>query len=156
MSSKSRWVASFSSSQHCPPVLTLLMYKRRFVGEWKLPGSNVNMEWLVDWRQTSENPSDRGTPKRTLLRKIPTKIGFWVCVRGRRIKKSKKKLTSVSFAFTHTYPLEKLTLLLFFPKRTWKILKNVQNAKEKTFHFITLSHVICGTVKSSIHYWRKA
>ena len=39
-------------------------------------------------------------------------------------KKSKKKLTSVSFAFTHTYTLEKLTLLLFSPKRTWKILKN--------------------------------
>ena len=52
-------------------------------------------------------------------------------------KKSKKKLTSVSFAFTHTYTLEKLTLLLFFPKRTWKILKNVQNAKEKK-HFISL------------------
>ena len=30
-------------------------------------------------------------------------------------KKSKKKLTSVSFAFTHTYTLEKLTLLLFSP-----------------------------------------
>ena len=54
-------------------------------------------------------------------------------------KKVKKKLTSVSFAFTHTYTLEKLTLLLFSPKRIWKILKNVQNAKEKTFHFITLS-----------------
>ena len=52
-------------------------------------------------------------------------------------KKSKKKLTSVSFAFTHTYTIEKLTLLLFFPKRTWKILKNVQNAKEKK-HFISL------------------
>ena len=34
---------------------------------------------------------------------------------------------------------KKLTLLLFFSNRTWKILKNVQNAKEKTFHFITLS-----------------
>ena len=45
-------------------------------------------------------------------------------LRGRCIKKSKKKLTSVSFAFTHTYTLEKLTLLLFSPKRTWKILKN--------------------------------
>ena len=64
-------------------------------------------------------------------------------------KKSKKKLTSFSFAFTHTYTLEKLTLLLFFPKRTWKILKNVQNAKEKTFHFITLSHVICGSFSPS-------
>ena len=30
-------------------------------------------------------------------------------------KKVKKKLTSVSFAFTHTYTLEKLTLLLFSP-----------------------------------------
>ena len=60
-------------------------------------------------------------------------------------KKSKKKLTSVSFAFTHTYTLEKLTLLLFFPKRTWKILKNVQNAKEKN---ISLSHVICGSSPS--------
>ena len=56
-----------------------------------------------------------------------------------------KKLTSVSFAFTHTYTLEKLTLLLFFPKRTWKILKNVQNAKEKN---ISLSHVICGSSPS--------
>ena len=36
----------------------------------------------------------------------------------RCIKKNKKKLTTVSFAFTHTYTLEKLTLLLFFPKRT--------------------------------------
>ena len=51
----------------------------------------------------------------------------------------------VSFAFTHTYTLEKLTLLLFFPKRTWKILKNVQNAKEKN---ISLSHVICGSSPS--------
>ena len=42
-------------------------------------------------------------------------------IRGRCIKKV-KKLTSVSFAFTHTYTLEKLTLLLFFPKRTWKML----------------------------------
>ena len=39
-------------------------------------------------------------------------------------KKVKKKLTSVSFAFTHIHTLEKLTLLLFPPKRTWKILKN--------------------------------
>ena len=39
-------------------------------------------------------------------------------------KKSKKKITSVSFAFTHTYTLRRLTLLLFPPKRTWKILKN--------------------------------
>ena len=66
-----------------PPHNIVLLYwprwwlnKRRFVGEWKLPGSNVNMEWLVDWRQTSENPSDRGTPKRTLLRKILTKNRF--------------------------------------------------------------------------------
>ena len=34
---------------------------------------------------------------------------------GRGPTKSKKKLTSVSFAFTHTYTLEKLTLLLFPP-----------------------------------------
>ena len=30
-------------------------------------------------------------------------------------KRSKKKLTSVRFAFAHTYTLEKLTLLLFSP-----------------------------------------
>ena len=70
-------------------------------------------------------------------------------VRGRRIKKSKKELTSVSFAFTHTYTLEKLTLLLFFPKRTWKILKNVQNAKEKNISF---HYIVPRTVKSSIHF----
>ena len=28
----------------------------------------------------------------------------------------KIKITSVSFAFTHTFTVEKLTLLLFFPK----------------------------------------
>ena len=56
------------------------------------------------------------------------KYGFSL---GEGAKKSKKKLTSVSFAFTHTYTLEKLTLLLFPPKRTWKILKDVQNAKKK-------------------------
>ena len=53
-----------------------------------------------------------------------------VCTQGKVQKKEKKKeLTSVSFAFTHTYTLEKLTLLLFFPKRTWNILKNVQKKK---------------------------
>ena len=43
---------------------------------------------------------------------------------GKVHKKKVKKLTSVTFAFTHTYTLEKLTLLLFAPKRTSKILKN--------------------------------
>ena len=64
-------------------------------------------------------------------------------------KKSKKKLTSVSFAFTHTYTLEKLTLLLFFPKRTWKILNNVQNAKEKNISFHC---IVPRAVKSLIHF----
>ena len=66
-----------------------------------------------------------------------------------RKKSKKKKLTSVSFAFTHTYTLEKLTLLLVFPKRTWKILKNVQNAKEKNISF---HYIVPRTVKSSIHF----
>ena len=47
-----------------------------------------------------------------------------VLFRGRGMRFFLKQLTSVSFAFTHTYTLEKLTLLLFSPKRTWKILKN--------------------------------
>ena len=52
-------------------------------------------------------------------------ILFSKCSKGKvHRKKSKKRLTSVSFAFTHTYTLEKLTLLLFSPKGTWKILKN--------------------------------
>ena len=68
---------------------------------------------------------------------------------GEGAKKSKRKLTSVSFTFTHTYTLEKLTLLLFFPKRTWKILKNVQNAKEKNISF---QFIVPRTVKSSIHF----
>merc|ERR1712223_1732972 len=58
-------------------------------------------------------------------------------LRKRCIEKKVKKITSVSVAFTHTYTSEKLSLLLFFPKRTWKILKNVQNVKEKK-HFISL------------------
>ena len=45
-------------------------------------------------------------------------------LRERCIEKKVKKLTSVSFAFTHTYTLAKLALLLFSPKRTWKILNN--------------------------------
>ena len=66
-------------------------------------------------------------------------------MKGKVQKKVKKKLTSVSFASTH-YTLEKLTILLFFSKRTWKILKNVQNAKEKN---ISLSNVICGSFSPS-------
>ena len=46
-------------------------------------------------------------------------------------KKFEKKLTNVSFAFTHTYTPVKLTFFLFFPKRTKKILKNVQKRKNK-------------------------
>ena len=41
-------------------------------------------------------------------------------------KKLKKNLTSVSFAFTHTYTPVKTNIFPFFPKHTWKILKNVQ------------------------------
>ena len=34
------------------------------------------------------------------------------------------------------YTLEKLTFFLFFPKRTWKILKNCKHAKtKKNVHF---------------------
>ena len=49
-------------------------------------------------------------------------------------KKSKKILTSVSFAFTHTYTLEKLTLLLFSPKRTWKIFSWYLTRKLVSFY----------------------
>ena len=41
-------------------------------------------------------------------------------------KKIQKQLTSVSFAFTHTYTLVKINMFVFFPKHTWKILKNAQ------------------------------
>ena len=44
-------------------------------------------------------------------------------------KKRKKKLTSVSFAFTHTYIPVKTYIFPFFPKRTWKILKNAHKRK---------------------------
>ena len=44
-------------------------------------------------------------------------------LKGKVHKKSKKKITSVSFAFTHTYTLEKLTLLLYFPKRKGRLTK---------------------------------
>ena len=75
-------------------------------------------------------------------RKI-TKLSFdWRNqIRGRcRKNKSKKELTSVSFPFTHTYTLEKLTLLLFFPQASMENFEKC--AKEKN---ITLSHVICGS-----------
>ena len=44
-------------------------------------------------------------------------------------KKRRKKLTTVRFAFTHTYTPVKTNSFPFFPKRTWKILKNVQKCK---------------------------
>ena len=70
-------------------------------------------------------------------------------LRGRCQKKSRKKLTSVSFAFTHTYTLEKLTLLLFPPSVHGKIWKMCKTQKKKKFHFITLFHVICGSFSPS-------
>ena len=62
-------------------------------------------------------------------------IFLWVFCRnllllGKGAKKNKeKKLTSVSFALTHTYTPVKTNIFPFFPKRTWKILKNVQKRK---------------------------
>ena len=50
--------------------------------------------------------------------------------RERCKKTRKKKLTSVSFAFTHAYTPVKTKNFPFFPKRTWKILKNVQKLKQ--------------------------
>ena len=52
-------------------------------------------------------------------------------------KKSKKKLTSVSFAFTHTYTLEKLTLLPFFPQAYMENFEKCAKRKRKK-HFISL------------------
>ena len=49
-----------------------------------------------------------------------------VFAKGKVQKKLKKNLTSVSFAFTHTYTAVKTNSFRFFPKRTWKILKKVQ------------------------------
>ena len=49
-----------------------------------------------------------------------------------------EKSKSVSFSRVYVCVKAKLTLVSSFV-RTWKMLKNVQNAKEKTFHFITLS-----------------
>ena len=54
---------------------------------------------------------------------------------------------SFSFAFTHTYTLKKLKKILFVPKRTWKILKNVQKRKNKNS---TLSHVTCGWLQEPL------
>ena len=51
---------------------------------------------------------------------------------GKVQKKEGQKLKGVSFAFTHTYTLEKLTVFLFFPKRTWKFLKNAQKHQKKS------------------------
>ena len=45
-------------------------------------------------------------------------------------KKGRKKITNVSFDFTHTYTLKKLKKNLFFPKRTWKSLKNAQKRQK--------------------------
>ena len=40
--------------------------------------------------------------------------------------------------YIYEYYSRKTNTFTFFPKRTWKILKNVQNAKEKniSFHYI--------------------
>ena len=66
-------------------------------------------------------------------------------------EKSKKKLTSVSFMYVCVAENAELLVffLLFFPKRTWKILKNVQSAKEKNISF---HYIVPRTVKSSIHF----
>ena len=53
-----------------------------------------------------------------------------ISVKGKVQKKTrKKKLTSASFALKHTYTLVKTNIFPFFPKRRWKILKNVQKRK---------------------------
>ena len=62
--------------------------------------------------------------------KATAHVGAHECLWGKGAKKNKeKKPTSVSFAFTHTYTPVKTNIFPFFPKRTWKILKNVQKRK---------------------------
>ena len=61
-------------------------------------------------------------------------IQWHVCLWERCRKKGKKKLTSVSFAFTHTHTLEKLTLLLCSSKRTWKIFSWYLTRKLVSFY----------------------
>ena len=52
-------------------------------------------------------------------------------------KKKVKKTNKCSFCLYTYIHSRKTNTFIFFPKRTWKILKNVQNAKEKK-HFISL------------------
>ena len=54
-----------------------------------------------------------------------------IFVRGRCKKKEDKKLTNVSFAFSHTYTLVKLTFFPFSPSVHGKFGKMCKNAKTK-------------------------
>ena len=68
-------------------------------------------------------------PFHSYISKKPSGKGAW--------KKSKKKLTSVSFVFTHTYTLEKLTLLLLFSPSIHGNFEKCAKRKRKK-HFISL------------------
>ena len=63
-------------------------------------------------------------------------------IRERCKKKQGKKLTSVSFAFTHTYTPVKTNMFPFFPQAYMENFENVQNAKNKQKIFYPMLPVV--------------
>ena len=96
-----------------------------------LPGS---FKWIC--RLHKQNFSRTAVNGALRMRTSSSTLIFWMgtsladfSIRERCKKKRGKNLTSVSFAFSHTYTPVKTNIFPFFPKRTWKILKNVQKRK---------------------------
>ena len=65
-----------------------------------------------------------------------------VCVRERFKKKLKKKLTNVSFAFTHTYTPVKTNIFRFFPQSYMENFEKCAKTQKQKNNM--LSHVTCG------------
>ena len=59
-----------------------------------------------------------------------------------KIKKLKKKLTNVSFAFTHTYTPVKTNIFRFFPQAYMKNFEKCAKTQKQKNNM--LSHVTCG------------
>ena len=76
------------------------------------------------------------------------KVFFWNTlgsnqIRERfKIKKLKKKLTNVSFAFTHTYTPVKTNIFRFFPQSYMENFEKCAKTQKQKNNM--LSHVTCG------------
>ena len=64
------------------------------------------------------------------------KVVYYLIIKGKVQKKTRKKITSVSFAFSHTYTPVKTNIFPFFPQAYMENFEKLQKQKNKKHYIV--------------------